>query len=74
MQRGDRVALMSGGELTVTVRGNGSGGPNQEYALGSPSHSMAPTAFMVLPATRMAPMVVLERPTIQPAPWFFQTR
>jgi hydroxypyruvate reductase len=33
-QRGDRVALMSGGELTVTVRGNGSGGPNQEYALG----------------------------------------
>lgn len=33
-QRGDRVALMSGGELTVTVRGTGSGGPNQEYALG----------------------------------------
>ncbi len=33
-QRGDRVALMSGGELTVTVRGKGSGGPNQEYALG----------------------------------------
>jgi glycerate-2-kinase len=25
---------MSGGELTVTVRGSGSGGPNQEYALG----------------------------------------
>ena len=24
---------MSGGELTVTVRGNGRGGPNQEYAL-----------------------------------------
>lgn len=33
-QRGDRIALMSGGELTVTVRGAGSGGPNQEYALG----------------------------------------
>lgn len=33
-RRGDRVALMSGGELTVTVRGDGSGGPNQEYALG----------------------------------------
>jgi len=30
---GERVAIMSGGELTVTVRGNGSGGPNQEYAL-----------------------------------------
>lgn len=33
-RRGERVALMSGGELTVTVTGNGSGGPNQEYALG----------------------------------------
>ncbi len=32
--RGEKVAIMSGGELTVTVRGNGSGGPNQEYALG----------------------------------------
>lgn len=32
--RGERVAILSGGELTVTVRGNGSGGPNQEYALG----------------------------------------
>jgi hydroxypyruvate reductase len=30
---GRRVAIMSGGELTVTVRGNGRGGPNQEYAL-----------------------------------------
>jgi hydroxypyruvate reductase len=28
-----RVAILSGGELTVTVRGNGCGGPNQEYAL-----------------------------------------
>jgi hydroxypyruvate reductase len=32
-QRGERVAILSGGELTVTVRGQGSGGPNQEYAL-----------------------------------------
>ena len=31
---GERVAILSGGELTVTVRGNGAGGPNQEYALG----------------------------------------
>ncbi len=30
----EKVAIMSGGELTVTVRGDGSGGPNQEYALG----------------------------------------
>ena len=31
--RGERVAILSGGELTVTVTGTGSGGPNQEYAL-----------------------------------------
>ncbi len=34
LQRGERSAIMSGGEFTVTVTGNGSGGPNQEYALG----------------------------------------
>jgi hydroxypyruvate reductase len=33
-QKGERVALLSGGEVTVTVTGNGRGGPNQEYALG----------------------------------------
>ena len=50
------MAILSGGELTVTVRGNGRGGPNQEYALAladccrTPGHSrwqaipMAPTA------------------------------
>src|SRR6201999_2191955 len=32
-EQGKRVAIFSGGELTVTVRGNGHGGPNQEYAL-----------------------------------------
>ncbi len=31
--QGKRVAILSGGELTVTVRGQGHGGPNQEYAL-----------------------------------------
>ncbi|KQT88003.1 glycerate kinase [Aurantimonas sp. Leaf443] len=30
---GRRVAILSGGELTVTIRGEGRGGPNQEYAL-----------------------------------------
>ncbi|GGK25833.1 glycerate kinase type-2 family protein [Salinarimonas ramus] len=30
---GRRVAILSGGELTVTIRGQGRGGPNQEYAL-----------------------------------------
>jgi len=31
---GGRVALISGGELTVTMTGNGRGGPSREYALG----------------------------------------
>jgi len=30
---GRRTLILSGGELTVTVTGNGRGGPNQEYAL-----------------------------------------
>jgi hydroxypyruvate reductase len=33
-----KLAILSGGELTVTVRGNGSGGPNQEYALSLAQH------------------------------------
>lgn len=32
-QSGRRCVLLSGGELTVTIRGSGRGGPNQEYAL-----------------------------------------
>lgn len=31
--RGERTALLSGGEATVTISGDGKGGPNQEYAL-----------------------------------------
>ncbi len=31
--QGQRTVILSGGELTVTLRGNGRGGPNQEYAL-----------------------------------------
>ena len=32
-RKGRRVVILSGGELTVTLRGKGRGGPNQEYAL-----------------------------------------
>ena len=32
-EKQERVALISGGELTVTMTGDGKGGPNQEYAL-----------------------------------------
>jgi hydroxypyruvate reductase len=31
--QGGRIVILSGGELTVTLRGQGQGGPNQEYAL-----------------------------------------
>ena len=31
--QGKRAVIISGGELTVTIRGKGHGGPNQEYAL-----------------------------------------
>jgi len=31
--QGKRAVIVSGGELTVTIRGKGKGGPNQEYAL-----------------------------------------
>lgn len=31
--KGRRAAILSGGELTVTLKGQGRGGPNQEYAL-----------------------------------------
>ena len=31
--QGRRAVILSGGELTVTIRGGGRGGPNQEYAL-----------------------------------------
>jgi hydroxypyruvate reductase len=32
-EQGGPLALISGGELTVTIKGDGRGGPNQEYAL-----------------------------------------
>lgn len=35
---GKKLAIVSGGELTVTVRGKGRGGPNQEYALSLAQH------------------------------------
>ena len=64
------MAILSGGELTVTVRGNGRGGPNQEYALalagpaeGTPGSRRwrpiptAPTAAPAAPPIRPAPMI-----------------
>ena len=36
--QGRRAVILSGGELTVTLRGKGRGGPNQEYALALAVH------------------------------------
>ena len=36
--QGRHTAILSGGELTVTLRGGGRGGPNQEYALALAYH------------------------------------
>ena len=35
---GRHIAILSGGELTVTLKGGGRGGPNQEYALALAIH------------------------------------
>lgn len=45
---GRRLAILSGGELTVTVRGTGRGGPNQEYVLALASLLADTTGISVL--------------------------
>jgi hydroxypyruvate reductase len=45
---GRTLAILSGGELTVTVRGKGRGGPNQEYALGLVSALRGTTGIAAL--------------------------
>ncbi|WP_022724221.1 glycerate kinase [Rhodopseudomonas sp. B29] len=45
-----KLAIISGGELTVTVRGQGRGGPNQEYALALAQHLSDLHGFAALAA------------------------
>jgi glycerate 2-kinase len=45
-----QVAILSGGELTVTLRGGGRGGPNQEYALALALHLDGATGIAALAA------------------------
>lgn len=45
-----KIALLSGGELTVTVRGSGLGGPNQEYALAMADELRGLWGFVALAA------------------------
>jgi glycerate 2-kinase len=48
--QGRRAAILSGGELTVTLRGHGRGGPNQEYALALAIHLNGVTGITALSA------------------------
>jgi hydroxypyruvate reductase len=47
---GRRAVILSGGELTVTLRGLGQGGPNQEYALSLAIHLGGATGIAGLAA------------------------
>lgn len=47
---GRRAVILSGGELTVTIRGKGRGGPNQEYALALAIALAGTQAIMALAA------------------------
>jgi hydroxypyruvate reductase len=49
-EAGRRAAILSGGELTVTLRGQGQGGPNQEYALALAIHLNAAPGIAALAA------------------------
>ncbi len=67
-KQGRRAVILSGGELTVTIRGKGRGGPNQEYALALASRCAARPASRRWPATPTAPMAAAARPAIRPGP------
>jgi hydroxypyruvate reductase len=45
---GRRAVIVSGGELTVTIRGNGRGGPNQEYVLAAAAELAGAPGITVL--------------------------
>jgi hydroxypyruvate reductase len=48
--KGKRTAIISGGELTVVVRGNGRGGPNQEYVLSAAAALASTKGISILAA------------------------
>jgi glycerate 2-kinase len=48
--QGRRAVILSGGELTVTLHGNGRGGPNQEYSLALAIHLEAAAGISALAA------------------------
>ncbi len=64
---GRRVALISGGELTVTIRGEGQGGPNQEYMLALAVASTGRRASPPCRPTPTAPTAAAARRPTRPA-------
>ena len=60
--------ILSGGELTVTIRGKGRGGPNQEYALALAAGLDGMPASPRWPRIPTAPTAARDRQTIRPAP------
>ena len=71
---GRRAVILSGGELTVTVRGKGRGGPNQEYALAlALALAGARRGSRRSPPTPTAPTAVPGRPTTRPGAFIDET-
>ena len=68
LRAGRRVILLSGGELTVTVRGDGKGGPNQEYALALAQVIDGGRGYPRLRPTPTAPTGEAARRATRPAP------
>ena len=65
---GRRAVILSGGELTVTLRGDGRGGPNQEYALALALALEGTAGIAALAATPTVPTAAAAVRTIPPAP------
>jgi glycerate 2-kinase len=62
------VAILSGGELTVTLRGKGRGGPNQEYALALAIHLDGAPALPRWRPIPTEPTAAAAARTTRPAP------
>jgi len=66
--QGKRAVILSGGELTVTMRGKGKGGPNQEYALALVAALAGMAGVAAVAGDTTAQMAVVGTPPTRPAP------
>ena len=72
--QGRRAVILSGGELTVTLRGKGRGGPNQEYALALAVALAGTPGIAALAADTDGTDGGGGRPTTRPAPLSMRAR